>query len=152
MFTDEDFMKDLEEQCPDVDWNNIPSVDSKPTHFVIRGMQWHRLDFVFKKKEIKSKCGFEWGRFDSKEEAESALKELPNHSILSKEQLIEDQTVSGHELEENSLAHKEYIGPFILDTLHIVELHDEELVNLQLCKSFRDDILAGKSIFPMYLP
>lgn len=151
-WTNEGFMEMLEEEFADVDWDNLPPIDSKPTYWTIDGMQWRRLDFVLKGSEIKDKIGFGCGRFNSQEEAQAALEAMPSNPQFAEEQLIDDQTVPGHKLEGNSLVHKEYLGPVIFDTLRLVEHHDDELTTLHLYKEFRDDILAGKKVFPMYLP
>jgi len=138
---DENFMKMLEEEFPDVDWDNLPLIDSKPTHWTIRGMQWHRLEFVVKKEEIKSKCGFECGHFPTKSEAQAFLDAISTNPLFCEEQLIHDQTVPGHVLENNPLKSKEYLGPVIFDTLHLVELGDDELLTLHMYKVIRDRIL-----------
>jgi len=157
-WTNESFLKMIEEEFPDVDWDNLPPLDSKPTYWVVRGMQWHRLDFVIKGSEIKSKCGIEVGRFASKEEAEAKMESMRTDPAFCEEQLYDDQTVEGHPLADNPLRHKEYLGPVIFDAeeeynkLHVIELKDDELSTLHLYKGFLDEIKEGKKVFPMYLP
>ena len=58
-FTDQDFLKMIETEYGDVDWDNLPSLDSKPTYWKIDGIQHRRIVFTGKDgKQIKDKIGF----------------------------------------------------------------------------------------------
>ena len=153
-FTNQSFLTMIEEEYPDVDWDNLPSLDSKPTYWTIRGMQWHRYDFV----ADEDKVGFECGRYSTEEEALAKIESMKTDPAFCEEQLHDDQTVPGHAMADNSLRHKEYIGPVIFDSphkweqLYVLELPDDELSCLHRYKGFLDRIEKGEKVFPMYLP
>ena len=37
----EAFLKSL----PDIDWDNLPDLDTSPDVYIVEGMQWHRKHF-----------------------------------------------------------------------------------------------------------
>ncbi len=143
--TNESFLEMIEKEHPDVDWDNLPPLDSKPTHWEIRGTMERRLHFLKKEKEIDTPCGFSCGPFATKEEAEAKIESMKTDPNWCEEKLFDDKS-------NGPMPSMEYHGPVKFETIHLVELEDDELTMLHFYKGCLDDIKAGKKVFPMYLP
>lgn len=143
MWTNENFLKMIERDYPDVDWDNIPPIDSKPTHWEIDGLEHRRLVFP-DGKEIKDKVGFSISKeYPTKEEAEAKLESMKNDPSWCEENLNEDHYTD---------LSTEYYGPVDFDSVKIIEMVDDELMWLHVYKGWLDEIKSGKKVFPMALP
>lgn len=149
-WTDEEFLKMIEEEFQDVDWDNLPDLESSPSHWEIHGMQWRRLHFLeYKGKPARShkpdKIGFGMGEFASKEEAEAKLESMRTDPDYTEERLTRDWS-------DKPIPSQEFTGPLIFDTVKVTEHKSAELITLHLYKDFLDRIKKGEKVFPIALP
>jgi hypothetical protein len=151
------FLEELEQDYPDVDWDNLPDLDSAEDEYFIDGLQYHRLHFSHRvcetygerpEKDIISKIGIELGPYKTEEEAEEMRQKMLTEDRWQKEQLEK----VGSELDP--IRSDKYFGPVINDSLKIQKRKPRDLVMLHTMKSLRDRVLQDpdKQIFPMYLP
>lgn len=161
----EEFLKELETDYPDVDWDNLPDEDSQPDVYHIDGMQWHRYHFYAQEsrasnnwqakeeKDDKSQIGIGFEEIKSKEQAEKLLAEIldPN-SKWQQERFHAHHTleIDGVEIPWSD----EYIGPVISETMKIRVSKPWDYLDLQIMASLRKQCLEEpeQQIFPMYLP
>ena len=140
--SDQTFMEHLAENYPDIDWDNLPDLESAPDVFTIQGQIRYRYVYKTKGKESKGYHGFTFGKaFATREEAEVALEQLKHDPQYSEEHLHGETCFTDT-----------YLGPLIWDQMRIEVRKPTALVDLHMMRAWRADILSGKKIFPMYLP
>jgi hypothetical protein len=161
----EDFLKELEKDYPDTDWDNLPSEDSQPDVWHIDGMQWQRLHFYaqparpsnnFRAREEgdnRNQVGIGFGEIDSEEKALKLLAETQDpNSKWGQERFDHHSTipVDGVEVPWSDSYH----GPVIPETMKIRKSKPWAYESLQLMALLRKECLENpdKQIFPMYLP
>lgn len=67
---DEQFLKDLEKDFPNVDWDNLPDIETIPDIYIVEGMNWDVVKAGLA-KEIKFSIDKE---YKTKEEAEKQIE------------------------------------------------------------------------------
>jgi len=125
MITNEEFLKQMEEEFPGEDWDNLPDIETLPDVFTVHGLQW--MDSPpsgkFKGKFGKQKTGFTvQGEYATRAEAEAQVERC-----------------------------KTWEG-VIPESLEIRENKPEKEVWKRFSKDCRDAIGRGEKVFPMYLP
>jgi hypothetical protein len=140
MNTEQDFWTTLQQDFPDVDWDNVPDIESVPNVFEISGMRPRRLHF-FDGKDIESQVSFGIGEFSTQEKAITHLEEIKTDPQYCSWYMTKSH---GHM--------QEFLGPVIWDTVKIDAVKPVESVYLDFMKHMREDVLAKKVTFPVYVP
>jgi len=155
----EEFLKELEQDYPSMDWDNIPSEDTHPDVYTVECYFHRRLHFfacppgegnnwkATEARDIKSEMmmGFGETTFEKAQKIKAML--LDPNGDWQKEMIYEDNS-------DHPLPSIEYHGPIINDTIVIRKHKPWAAVNLGIMKSLRQEVLENpeKQIFPMYLP
>lgn len=160
----EEFLKELERDYPDMDWDGLLDLNTYPDVWHVEGMQWRRLHFFAQEarksnnwqakdeRDIKDQIGIGFGEL-SLEAAEKLSAEILNlDSKWQKEEFHRHSTITvdGVEIPWSD----EYFGPVINDTMKIRKSKEWSAINLHLMRELRQQILDNpqEQIFPMYLP
>ena len=125
MITDKQFMEDLERDYPNEDWDNVPNPDSFPDVYTVHGARW----------ETNYMSGMRPPYWDTRKVYFS----------------VEGEYKTREEAEEQVERCKTW-EDIVPESLEIRAVKPREAVHKWLCKEWREDILAGKKVFPMYLP
>lgn len=160
----EEFLKELERDYPDMDWDGLPDLNAYPDVWHVEGMQWRRLHFFAQEarksnnwqtkdeRDIKDQIGIGFGEL-SLEAAEKLSAEILNlDSKWQREEFHRHNTITidGVEIPWSD----EYFGPVINDTMKIRKSKAWSAISLHLMRELRQQILDNpqEQIFPMYLP
>ena len=132
MITNEEFMADLERDYPNEDWDNLPDPETFPDVYTVHGKQWEQT-MPFKDKQLPPRqVEFEVGvEYATIEEAQAQVEKCKAWGT--------------------TYYHRSTFT-VIPESLEIRAVKPREAVDKWLMKEFRADILAGKKVFPMYLP
>ena len=125
MITNEQFMADLERDFPDEDWDKVPDPDTFPDVYTVHGQQW----------DVQWMKGMRPPYWDCR---------TVSFSVDGEFSTIEEAQV---QVEKCKAWPK--VVPW---SLEIKTCKPVAAVDKFLMKEFRADILAGKKVFPMYLP
>jgi len=143
MITDDDFMKELERDYPNENWDNIPDPSTLPSVYKIYGQKQVITKSLISGKTTKRLEHFEIGvEFKTKEEAENCIKE--NTESWSKVHFSDDSLTWRRNLV--------WSGPHLMDSIKIQEKKPSDAVAMSTIAQFRKQILAGEKVFPIYLP
>jgi len=132
MITDEEFMAGLERDYPNEDWDSVPDPETFPDIYTVHGQQWEQT-MPFKGKQLPPrKTHFSVGaEYATMEEAQAQVEKCKAWGTTY---------------------HNRSTFTIIPESLEIKAEKPRAAVDKWLMKGFREDILAGKKVFPMYLP
>jgi hypothetical protein len=143
MITNEEFLKGLDQDYPNQDWDAIPSLDSFPNVYIVNVQKQIITRHVTSGKTIKK---LEWTQiateFPTRIAAEEYVEKMK--PVWSKVNFIDDSLTWRQKLV--------WHGPYLLDSIKIQEKKPEDAVALSVMADLRKQVLAGEKVFPMYLP
>lgn len=125
VISNEDFMKQLEEEFPGEDWDNLPDIETLPDVFTVHGYQM--VD--------SPPSGKFQGKFGKQQTGFTVHKEYPTRQ----------------EAEAQVERCKTWEG-VIPESIEIRVNKPEAEVWKRFCKDCREAIGRGEKVFPMYLP
>ncbi len=132
---DEEFLKYIAKNYPDVDWDNLPD---NPKIFVIEGKRSEKRIFKDYGKEMITTTHFVVGvEYATRELAEAQLKSM--HETWAETQTYEHEYYTD-------------IETVMPESWHIVEKYSIKDSELDMLALFKEKIDAGEKLFPIYLP
>jgi hypothetical protein len=165
--TNEKFMEDLAKSYPpDFDWNAVPDPETLPPIYMVEGERWSDTSTFFKHEtqeaaeahaqNVREKwSGVKYGSvkvtkgreewYPENVEKWSVDYQTREHFSISNEYATLAEA-------EAQIERMKTWGNVIQDSVKIVEKSPSAAVDLWLLKIFREEILSGKKVFPMYLP
>jgi hypothetical protein len=148
--TNEQFLEGLEKDYPDVDWDNLPDTETAPDVWIIDGWEHERTVFLKHKdrdeRERKRTIAFSISHeYTSYEEAAAKLQSMKTDPLWCEEKLTDDNS-------DGPVPFIKHMGPVIFERTTIRKTKPRESLNLYVMKELREKVLAGKKVFPMYLP
>jgi hypothetical protein len=143
MITDEDFMKELDRDYPNQDWDNVPDPQTLPNVYKISGKTQIVVRILSTGITTKIQEHFQIAtEFPSREAAEEFIKE---RTMIWSSVFFKDESLSwGKRLT--------WTGTRLMDSIVIEQRKPEDACVLATVADFRKQILSGKKVFPLSLP